>query len=42
VEVVKTVKAPLTGFQHFQLWCGRLALLVLLVGSLRFVSKSRR
>ena len=42
VEVVKTVKAPLTGFRHFQLWCGRLALLVLLVGILRFVSKSRR
>ncbi|MCW1735980.1 hypothetical protein [Anaerorudis cellulosivorans] len=42
VEVVKTVKAPLTGFRHFQLWCGRIALLVLLVGSLRFVSKIRR
>ncbi|MFY9118561.1 MAG: hypothetical protein WAN90_07760 [Dysgonamonadaceae bacterium] len=39
VEVVKTVKAPLTGFQHFQVWCGRIALVVLLLCSVYFVSK---
>jgi hypothetical protein len=41
VEVVKTVKAPLTGFQHFQVWCGRIALFVLLLGGVYFVSKIR-
>ena len=31
VEVVKQVKAPLTGWQNFQIWCGRIALVVLLL-----------
>jgi hypothetical protein len=42
VEVVKQVKAPLTGWQNFQLWCGRGALLVLLLVVLYFVLKWRK
>ena len=30
-EVVKQVKAPLTGWQNFQVWCGRIALVVLML-----------
>ena len=41
VEVVKPVKAPLTSFQNFQLWCGRIALVlaVLVVFFLSIKSK---
>ena len=31
VEVVKQTKAPLTGWQNFQIWSGRIALVVLLL-----------
>ena len=31
VEVIKQVKAPLTGWQIFQIWCGRISLFVLLL-----------
>ena len=31
VEVIKQVKAPLTGWQNFQIWCGRISLFVLLL-----------
>ena len=31
VEVTKQVKAPLSGWQKFQLWCGRIVLAVLLL-----------
>ena len=31
VEVIKQVKAPLTGWQIFQIWCGRISLVVLLL-----------
>ena len=31
VEVIKQVLAPLTGWQIFQIWCGRISLVVLLL-----------
>jgi hypothetical protein len=42
VEVVKTVKAPLTGWQNFQLWCGRIALTVALLFVIYFVRKWKK
>jgi hypothetical protein len=33
VAVIKEVKKPLTGWQNFQTWCGRIAL----IGALLFV-----
>ena len=30
VEVVKEVKKPFSGWQNFQVWCGRIALVLLL------------
>lgn len=37
VEVIKEVKAPLTGWQSFQIWCGRIALFTLLLACIYFV-----
>ena len=31
VEVVKEVKKPLSSWQNFQVWCGRIALVILLL-----------
>jgi hypothetical protein len=44
VEVVKQVKAKrtLTGWQNFQIWCGRFALVGLLLCTLIFVLKRKR
>jgi len=39
VVVVKQVKAPLTSWQNFQIWCGRLALFALLFLCIYFVWK---
>lgn len=39
VEVVKQVKAPLTSWQSFQIWCGRFALFALLLACIYFVWK---
>ena len=39
VEVVKQVKAPLTSWQSFQIWCGRFALFALLLICIYFVWK---
>ena len=39
VEVIKQVKAPLNGWQSFQIWCGRLALFALLLACIYFVWK---
>ena len=39
VEVIKQVKAPLTSWQNFQIWCGRLALFVLLLACIYVVWK---
>ena len=37
VEVTKEVKKPLSGWQNFQVWCGRMALAVLLLIVMYFV-----
>ncbi|MDR0873693.1 MAG: hypothetical protein LBN27_09570 [Prevotellaceae bacterium] len=37
VEVIKQVKAPLTSWQNFQVWCGRILLAVALLVGLYFV-----
>jgi len=42
VEVVKQVKKPLTGWQNFQIWCGRIALLVVLFLLIYFVLKMKK
>ncbi|MBP8959124.1 MAG: hypothetical protein KBG40_01710 [Bacteroidales bacterium] len=39
VEVVKRVKAPLSSWQNFQIWCGRIALIALLFVTIYFVRK---
>ena len=39
VEVTKQVKAPLTSWQSFQIWCGRIALFALLLICIYFVWK---
>jgi hypothetical protein len=42
VEVVKQVKAPLTSWQSFQVWCGRITLAVLLLVGIYFVLKLKK
>ncbi|MDR0367614.1 MAG: hypothetical protein LBH82_00555 [Bacteroidales bacterium] len=42
VEVVKQVKAPLSSWQNFQVWCGRIALVILLLIGLYFALKLKR
>ena len=42
VEVVKQVKKPLTGWQNFQVWCGRIALVFLLFVIVYFVLKLKK
>ena len=37
VEVAKQVRKPLTGWQNFQIWCGRIALVVVLFLLIYFV-----
>ena len=39
VEVIKQVKNPFSGWQNFQIWCGRLALFALLLACIYFVWK---
>ena len=39
VEVIKQVKAPLSSWQNFQIWCGSLALFALLFVCIYFVWK---
>jgi len=39
VEVIKEVKAPLSGWLNFQVWCGRIALVILLLVGAYFVLK---
>ena len=41
VEVVKEVKKPLTGWQNFQVWCGRISLVSVLFLLLYFVRKRK-
>ena len=42
VEVVKQVKASLSSWQNFQVWCGRIAIAVLLFVGLYFVLKLKK
>jgi hypothetical protein len=42
VEVPKQVKKPLTGWQNFQIWCGRIALLIGLLAIIFFVMKLKK
>ena len=42
VEVVKEVKKPLSGWQNFQLWWGRVALAIVLLGGIYFVLKLKK
>jgi hypothetical protein len=42
VEVVKQVKAPLTSWQNFQVWCGRIALAIVLIVVIYFVLKLKK
>ena len=42
VEVVKQVKAPLTALQNFQVWCGRISLVVLLLLGVYLVLRLKR
>ena len=42
VEVVKEIKAPLSGWQNFQVWCGRISLVVMLLTIVYFALKLKR
>ena len=42
VDVIKEVKKPLTGWQNFQVWSGRIALAVGLFAIIFFVRKSSK
>ena len=41
VEVIKEVKKPLTGWQNFQVWSGRIALVTVLLLLIYFVRKRK-
>ena len=41
VEVVKEVKKPLSSWQNFQVWCGRIALVTVLLLLIYFVRKRK-
>ena len=42
VEVIKQVKAPLTSWQNFQLWSGRIALILALLVGLYLILKLKK
>ena len=42
IEKIKEVKAPLSGWQNFQIWYGRIALICALFFVIYFVLRSRR
>jgi len=42
VEVVKQIKAPLTSWQNFQIWCGRIALIIIILIGFYFAIKSKK
>jgi len=42
VEVVKQVKKPLTGWQNFQVWCGRMAFAAVLILLFSFILKRKK
>ena len=42
VEVIKEVKKPLSSWQNFQVWCGRISLVVVLLAIVYFVLKLKK
>jgi hypothetical protein len=42
VEVIKQVKKTLTGWQNFQVWCGRIALCIILLSLIFFVLRLKK
>jgi len=42
VEVIKPVKAPLSGWQNFQLWSGRIALTILFFAGIYLIWKLKK
>lgn len=42
VEVINQVKAPLTSWQNFQVWCGRVLLAIALLVGLYFVLRLKK
>ena len=42
VEVIKQVKKPLSSWQSFQIWCGRIALLLATLAIIYFVLKLQK
>ena len=42
VEVIKEIKKPLSRWQNFQVWCGRIALLIVLLFGLYIVLKPKK
>ncbi len=42
VEVIKEVKKPLSSWQNFQVWCGRIALLLATLAIVYFVLKLKK
>jgi len=42
VETVREVKKPLSGWQNFQLWCGRIALVVALLTIIYFMLRLKK
>jgi hypothetical protein len=42
VEVIKEVKKPLSSWQNFQVWCGRIALLLATLAIVYFVLKPKK
>jgi hypothetical protein len=42
VEVIKEGTKPLTGWQNFQVWCGRIALLLAMLAVVYFALKLKK
>ena len=42
VEIVKEVKKPLSNWQNFQVWCGRIAIVILLFVGIFFLMRLKR
>ena len=42
VEVIKKEKAPLSGWQNFQVWCGRIALALALLVAIYFALRLKK
>ena len=42
VKIIKPIKAPLTNWQKFQLWCGRILLTIILLIGLYYMLKVKK